>query len=80
MKNVTISMDDETAAWARVEAAKRGKSLSRYVGDVLAVERGKASATGAPADIADWIGSARGLFATPEEVDRFVRAERDQWD
>jgi hypothetical protein len=40
MKNVTISMDDETAAWARVEAAKQGKSLSRYVGDLLADKRG----------------------------------------
>jgi hypothetical protein len=35
MKNVTISMDEDLAAWARVEAAKEGKSLSRYVADVL---------------------------------------------
>jgi hypothetical protein len=40
MKNVTISLDEETAAWARVEAAKAGKSLSRYVGDLLARQRG----------------------------------------
>jgi hypothetical protein len=40
MKNVTISLDEETAAWARVEAAKAGKSLSRYVGDLLAERRG----------------------------------------
>ena len=40
MKNVTISMDDDTAAWARVEAAKAGKSLSRYVGDLLTEKRG----------------------------------------
>ncbi|MFM8608244.1 MAG: hypothetical protein ACKOBC_09825 [Hyphomicrobiales bacterium] len=39
MKNVTISMDEETAAWARVEAAKAGKSLSRYVGDILEERR-----------------------------------------
>ena len=36
MKNVTISMDEDTAAWARIEAAKAGKSLSRFVGDVIA--------------------------------------------
>jgi len=36
MKNVTISMDEATAQWARIEAAKAGKSLSRFVGDVLA--------------------------------------------
>jgi hypothetical protein len=43
MKNVTISMDEETAAWARVEAAKAGKSLSRYVGDLLAEGRERSS-------------------------------------
>jgi hypothetical protein len=31
MKNITITMDDETAAWVRVEAAKAGLSVSRFV-------------------------------------------------
>ena len=35
MRNVTISLDDETALWARVEAARRDKSLSRFVSEVL---------------------------------------------
>ncbi|MDE0066983.1 MAG: hypothetical protein OXN44_08935 [Acidimicrobiaceae bacterium] len=35
MRNVTISLDDETARWARVEAARRDKSLSRFVSEVL---------------------------------------------
>lgn len=35
MRNVTISLDDETALWARVEAARRDTSLSRFVGEVL---------------------------------------------
>ena len=35
MKNVTITLDEETAAWARVHAAERNMSLSRYVGDLL---------------------------------------------
>jgi hypothetical protein len=38
MKSVTITPADELAAWARVEAAKAGKSLSRYIGDRLADE------------------------------------------
>jgi plasmid stability protein len=38
MKNVTITLDDETAARARVQAAERGQSLSRYIGDVLRSE------------------------------------------
>jgi hypothetical protein len=38
MKNVTITLADDVAAWARVEAAKQGRSLSRYVAQLL-VER-----------------------------------------
>jgi hypothetical protein len=36
MKNVTITLPEELARRARVEAAKVGKSLSRYVADMLA--------------------------------------------
>ena len=43
MKNVTITLGEDVAAWARVEAAKAGKSLSRYVGDLLAERRGRMS-------------------------------------
>jgi hypothetical protein len=39
MKNVTITLDADLAAWARVEAAKRGKSLSRFLADILAEQR-----------------------------------------
>ena len=35
MKNVTITLDEQTAARARVEAAERNMSLSRYIGEVL---------------------------------------------
>lgn len=35
MKNVTITLDEETAAWARVHAARRNVSLSRFVGELL---------------------------------------------
>ena len=35
MKNITITLDEETAAWARVHAAARNVSLSRYVGELL---------------------------------------------
>ena len=35
MKNITITLDEKTAAWARVYAAKHGKSLSRVVGEML---------------------------------------------
>ena len=34
-RNVTITRDEETARWARLEAARRDTSVSRFVGDVL---------------------------------------------
>lgn len=35
MNNVTITLDDDTLARARVKAAERNLSLSRFVGEVL---------------------------------------------
>ncbi len=35
VRNVTVTLDEETARWARVEAAKRDTSLSRLVGEML---------------------------------------------
>lgn len=35
MKNVTISLDEDTAAVARLEAARNGLSVSRWIGDLL---------------------------------------------
>jgi hypothetical protein len=32
MKNVTISMDEDTLRWVRIEAAKAGVSVSRWIG------------------------------------------------
>ena len=36
MKNVTITMDESVADWARMEAARRNTSVSRLVGEMLA--------------------------------------------
>ena len=35
MKNITITLDEQTAAWARRHAARLHVSLSRYVGELL---------------------------------------------
>ncbi len=35
MKNVTVSMDDAVAEWARLEAARQNTSVSRLLGEVL---------------------------------------------
>lgn len=35
MKNITITLDKETAHLARVRAAERDMSVSRYIGELL---------------------------------------------
>jgi hypothetical protein len=35
MKNLTITLNEETAAWARVHAARHNMSVSRMVGEML---------------------------------------------
>ncbi len=35
MKNVTISLDEGLARWARVKAAEQDKSLSRFLADLI---------------------------------------------
>lgn len=34
----------------------------------------------APLPLTEIIGSGKGLFATPEEVDQYIRDLRDEWD
>ena len=36
MKNVTISVDEAVADWARMEAARRNTSVSKLVGELVA--------------------------------------------
>jgi len=36
MKNVTVSMEETVADWARMEAARRNTSVSRLIGEMLA--------------------------------------------
>jgi hypothetical protein len=35
MKNVTITVEDATLEWVRIEAARRNTSVSRLVGEML---------------------------------------------
>lgn len=34
-RNVTVTLDPETARWARIEAARRDTSLSEFLGSLL---------------------------------------------
>jgi hypothetical protein len=35
MKNVTITLDEKVARWARIRAAERDTSFSRLIGELL---------------------------------------------
>ena len=41
MKNITVTLDEKTAAWARVHAARKNMSLSRFLGEVLQEKMGE---------------------------------------
>ena len=41
MKNVTITLDEEVARWARIRAAERDTSVSRLVGELLREKMGE---------------------------------------
>jgi len=43
-KNVTISLDEDTARWLRVEAAKQDLSVSRFLAEILAERRERSEA------------------------------------
>jgi hypothetical protein len=36
--------------------------------------------TRAPVDLRTIVGSGKGLFASPEEVDAYIRSARDEWE
>ena len=41
MKNITITLEPETAAWVRVHAAEKNMSVSRLVGEILSEKMGR---------------------------------------
>jgi hypothetical protein len=71
MKNVTITMNEDVAKWARIEAAKRNTSVSRLVGEMLAqkmalddsYERAKIEALTFKS-----IGTSSGSYMTRDEI------------
>ena len=38
LKNVTVTLEPDAARWARVEAARRGTSVSRMLGEMIEAE------------------------------------------
>ncbi|KQP53135.1 hypothetical protein ASF34_01845 [Methylobacterium sp. Leaf106] len=75
MKNLTITLEEDLFAWARVEAAKRGQSLSRFVSQALADRRtpkvaDQLAALSAFLDGPGWSGVSENLPGREELYDR----------
>jgi hypothetical protein len=71
MKNVTVSMEDSVADWARMEAARRNTSVSRMLGELLAEKMRQNDAYDRnmreAIQFKDW-GVAEGGFLTRDEA------------
>lgn len=35
LRNITVTLEEDVARWARIEAAQKETSVSRYLGDLL---------------------------------------------
>jgi hypothetical protein len=75
MKNVTVTMEDSVADWARMEAARRNTSVSRLVGELLAEKMHHDDAyERAMREALEFksIGTSTGAYLTREEMyDRY---------
>ena len=92
MKNVTITVEDATLEWVRIEAAKRNTSVSRLVGEMLTriYHEGRGApqyhandygaGTNLPAARALFMGSQAALiaFGSPGTGQRAVRGRAGQ--
>jgi len=76
MKNVTISMDEDTLRWVRVEAAKAGQSVSRWVGERLqGLNRESAEKAAASARIERFLEGFSGIALSE---DGKINIDRDE--
>jgi hypothetical protein len=57
LRNVTVTLEEDVAQWARIEAARRDTSVSRLLGELLKERMGAAAAEGSIANAAERLAS-----------------------
>jgi hypothetical protein len=57
LRNVTVTLEEDVAQWARIEAAKRDTSVSRLLGELLKERMEKLSAHRSVSDAAERLAS-----------------------
>jgi hypothetical protein len=53
LRNVTVTLEEDVAQWARIEAARRDTSVSRLLGELLKERMGTVAAKNSVADAAE---------------------------
>ena len=53
LRNVTVTLEEDVARWARIEAARRDTSVSRLLGELLKERMGKLDGKNPAADAAE---------------------------
>jgi hypothetical protein len=71
LRNITITLEEKVARWARIEAATRDTSVSRFLGDILK-ERMMQSENNEGAEKSDQSGKlllkSESQYLSPEEL------------
>ena len=57
LRNVTVTLEEDVAQWARIEAARRDTSVSRLLGELLKEKMGKPDSQDSVAKSADRLAS-----------------------
>jgi hypothetical protein len=57
LRNVTVTLEEEVAQWARIEAARRDTSVSRLLGELLKERMGRTTGKSPVADAAERLAS-----------------------
>ena len=70
MPNLTITTDEETLRWARIEAAKQNTSVSKLVGEMLARLRRQDD---------DYERAMQDFFSRAPYIDPPARADGRRW-
>ncbi|MFZ0418702.1 MAG: hypothetical protein WAM04_11435 [Candidatus Sulfotelmatobacter sp.] len=60
LRNVTVTLEEEVAQWARIEAARRDTSVSRLLGELLKERMGKLVGNSSVSDAAERLASFGG--------------------
>ena len=53
LRNVTVTLEEDVAQWARIEAARQDTSVSRLLGELLKERMGKLTGKSPVADAAE---------------------------